>query len=153
MSEEASVSMSSVERFWAKVEKTETCWLWTAAVNRVGGYGHFRVGLRTVYAHRLSYEWANGPIPDGLTIDHLCRVTTCVRPSHLEVVTNRENILRSEGFAACHARKNNCPRGHPYNETNTHVRNGERHCRTCERIRARQRWAAVKASRVAGGMP
>lgn len=83
-------------RFWAKVNKTETCWLWLACTNH--GYGYFGFQGRNKRAHRLAYEWANGKIPDGLTLDHLCRVRHCIRPDHLEVVTNKENILR--GLAA-----------------------------------------------------
>jgi hypothetical protein len=79
--------------FWAKVDKTETCWLWTGAM--LNGYGKFWAG-KTVFAHRWSYERFIGPIPKGLHLDHLCRVPACVRPDHLEAVTNRENVLRSK---------------------------------------------------------
>ena len=76
------------ERFWAKVDKTDDCWLWTA--NRTNaGYGHFWLDRRMVLAHRFAYELLIGPIPDGLTLDHLCRVRACVNPAHLEAVTNR----------------------------------------------------------------
>lgn len=84
------------ERFWSKVTKTDTCWLWAAASER-NGYGAIRepgTG-RMLYAHRLAYEWLVGPIPEGLHIDHLCNVRRCVNPSHLEAVTQQENNVRS----------------------------------------------------------
>jgi hypothetical protein len=85
------------ERVWAKVEKTEGCWLWTAAISP-NGYGKFMVSGRPVNAHRLVYQLTVGPIPDGLDLDHLCRVRHCVNPDHLEPVTRSENLLR--GYAA-----------------------------------------------------
>jgi len=81
------------QRFWAKVEKTPTCWLWTAVINRSTGYGHF--GLRhgtMVGAHRYSYELANGPIPDGFDVHHTCLTRRCVRPDHLLAVSRAENL-------------------------------------------------------------
>lgn len=69
------------------------CWLWTGALNSAG-YGHFaREGLGVV-AHRWFYEQANGPIPAGLVLDHVCRTPRCVNPAHLEAVTNAENCRR-----------------------------------------------------------
>ena len=89
------------ERFWAKVDKNGpqpdgidgTCWVWTASVNNVG-YGQLKDGPRTAKAHRLSYEWCVGPIPDGLVIDHLCRVRRCVNPDHLQPVPQMVNSQR-----------------------------------------------------------
>lgn len=65
------------------------CWIWQRGMYQ-GGYGHFRDN----YAHRASYEMHVGPIPDGLVIDHLCRVRACVNPSHMEPVTSGENTKR-----------------------------------------------------------
>lgn len=124
-------------RFWAKVDRRDPddCWVWTAATNRSGGYGRFRVGGRAgrmVSAHRFAYERLVGPIPDGLTIDHLCRVPRCVNPKHLEPVTVRENTLRGESFSARNARKTHCIHGHPFDEANTiHRKGGRRECRIC----------------------
>ncbi len=127
-----------IERFWTKVEFTETCWLWTST--RDQGYGKFYDGSRDVRAHRWAYEFCVGPIPDGLTIDHLCRVRCCVLPDHLEVVTGRINTLRGFGPPALNALKTHCLRGHPYDEANTYVfpGTGWRRCRTC----FREEWAA-----------
>ncbi len=141
------------ERFWRHVRRAsgDECWLWTGALNRRGvGYGVLGLSCsprRNVYAHRLSYELVSGQIPDGLEIDHLCRVPQCVNPSHLEAVTKRVNCLRSESPFARHARKTHCPQGHEYNEANTRrsARN-ERSCRACARdyqraLRAKRRMA------------
>ena len=81
------------QTFWAKVEKTDTHWLWTGA-HQPRGYGSFAIAGKTYQAHRLAYETAYGPIPDGLTIDHLCRVPSCVNPEHLEAVSLAENNRR-----------------------------------------------------------
>lgn len=84
------------ERFWAKVEKTGACWLWTASLVKNGGYGQFNLivsGRKTpVRAHRYSYELAFGPIPDGLHVCHRCDVPRCVRPEHLFLGTDTENM-------------------------------------------------------------
>jgi hypothetical protein len=124
-------------RFWAKVNKTETCWLWTAGKHSAGyGVINLCVGVNQVaYAHRLSYEWAKGPIPDGLEIDHLCRVRNCVNPDHLEAVTGAVNNLRGESAAARHSRKTHCPRGHAYSGQNLYrPKRGGRQCRACRPI-------------------
>ena len=121
-------------RFWAKVEKTEGCWVWKAAVNNQG-YGVFGVGSSKTYlAHRISYVVANGVIPDGLELDHLCRNTLCVRPPHLEPTTHRENILRGEGPSAKEALQTHCKNGHllsPGNLVLNRLARGRRLCREC----------------------
>ena len=127
-------------RFRAKfvVNPETNCWEWTSTVHR--GYGRFHVNRKSRIAHRYVYEILVGPIPDGLTIDHLCRVRCCVLPDHLEVVTGRINTLRGFGPPALNARKTHCLRGHPYDEANTYVfpGTGWRRCRTC----FREEWAS-----------
>ena len=109
------------------------CLLWTASLDR-DGYGKFWDGTKVVAAHRQAYEEVHGPIPPGLTVDHLCRVHACVRGHHLEAVTNRVNILRGVSPSAIHAQKTACPKGHRYDEANTWVDGqGRRHCRSCWR--------------------
>jgi hypothetical protein len=98
--------MTNVERFWSKVEKDGPvpdyeptlgkCWIWTGAKNNKG-YGNYRL-LHMKWAttaHRVSYELCVGEIPNGLYLDHLCRVRSCVNPNHLEPVSNTENIHRA----------------------------------------------------------
>jgi hypothetical protein len=136
------------ERFWKKVEKTETCWLWTGGKTK-RGYGTFFIGNRRHdMAYRYAYEMLVGPIPDGLEIDHLCRNPLCVNPAHLEAVTHRENMLRGETTAAAHSRKTHCPQGHEYTPANTYVTSrGERICRACRREHDRRYRARVAAER------
>lgn len=134
--------------FWKRVNKTETCWLWTGWVDR-DGYGKCsRDGEQ--YVHRWTYKTLVGPIPDGYVIDHLCRVKRCVRPDHLEPVTPGENTLRmmrSLGRFGC---ATHCPKGHPYDEENTYVSpSGRRHCRECNRVRCRRDYYARKAAAAA----
>lgn len=110
------------QRFFDKVEVTSSCWLWRGCQRR--GYGAFQYHGRLTGAHRVSYEWLVGPIPLGLHIDHLCRITLCVNPDHLEVVTSRENGRR--GILGI--LNSTCPRGHPYDARNNR---GARYCKRC----------------------
>ena len=118
------------DHFWAKVNKTETCWLWTGA-SLPRGYGKLAVRIegkqRHLYAHRVAYEILIGAIPNGYEIDHLCRVTACVRPEHLEPVTSLENQRRTQQLF--------CKRGHERAGDNLYISpNNERHCRSCRTI-------------------
>jgi hypothetical protein len=125
-------------RFERHVTKTDTCWLWTGRRD-IGGYGRLWVGDRDVPAHRWSYERFVGPIPEGLQVDHLCRVRECVNPAHLEPVTQAENIRRGVGASTRNATKTHCPRGHAYTPENTMRRkSGQRRCRICVRAQNRE---------------
>ncbi len=79
------------DHFWIG-EPNSGCWLWAGFIHPKNGYGSYRMNGRTCGAHRASYELHVGPIPDGYDLDHLCRVRSCVNPSHLEPVTRRENL-------------------------------------------------------------
>lgn len=133
-----SVIQGVLESYVAKSAEPDGCWTWLGPVQS-SGYGWGRVGNVRGLAHRLFYEEANGPIPDGLQIDHLCRNRLCVRPDHLEAVTQRTNLLRGEGVAGANARKTHCPKGHPYDEQNTYQWGNQRKCLACRR--APLKWA------------
>ena len=141
-------------RFFDRVspEPNSGCWLWTGNVTggKYGGYPTLmeggKNGGKVIYAHRLSYEFRNGPIPPGLQLDHLCRVHCCVNPDHLEPVTFVENIRRgvhSYKMAEILRARTHCPQGHPYAGHNLIVRkSGSRQCRACQNYwswRVRQR--------------
>lgn len=115
--------MSLPDRFWAKTAPSN-CVVWTGAMNS-RGYGMFRHDGESTLVHRLAWEESNGPIPDGLTIDHLCRNRLCLNLDHLEVVSKTENTRRH--FQAV----TKCLRGHDltFRTRGAHV---ERRCATCE---------------------
>lgn len=128
------------ERFWRRVEVGALgCWVWTGARTRAG-YSSLRWGDETVYGHRLAYEVLVGPVPDGLQIDHLCRTRACVRPDHLEAVTQVENVRRGD---ACRPQER-CRRGlHRLAETAVRCNGGSaRRCGACLRDRRRRRAVA-----------
>lgn len=127
------------ERFWAKVDKSTGCWLWTGAID-ANGYGYFGMDGVVIRAHQASYRLNVGAVPDGLELDHLCRTPRCVRPDHLEPVTHRENLLRGAAPVGVNARKTHCIRGHEFTAINTYVDpRGRRQCRICIQVRERQR--------------
>lgn len=99
------------------------------------GYGRLFAEGKNYQAHRLSYEVFVGPIPDGLFLDHLCRVTNCINPDHLEPVTPAENNKRGNGASGINARKTHCKRGHPLSGDNLYFY-GDRKARQCRRCHA-----------------
>lgn len=117
------------------------CWLFEEKL-RPDGYGRTSVEGRQQLAHRSAYEALRGPIPEGLVIDHLCRVRHCFNPWHLEPVTGAENIRRGLTGKINHhnAAKTHCPQGHSYEGENLYIRsNGSRECRTCQLKNQRDR--------------
>ena len=132
---------SVLRRFWAKVHKTDTCWLWTGALD--DGYGLLKVAGVALKAHRFSYELHFESIPEGLVIDHLCHNGSgcigvgreclhrrCVNPEHLEVVTRLENIQRGRN---AQREQTHCIHGHEFTPDNTYRWRNHRACRTCLR--------------------
>ena len=104
------------KRFWNNIVTTnpEECWLWQGAIFTQTGYGSCRLDGYHTTAHRVSYRLLVGEIPEGLVIDHLCRVRACVNPGHLEPVTQQINTLRGEGPTARKAKQLLCQRGHEF---------------------------------------
>lgn len=121
-------------RFFAKVEKTDSCWRWIGA-KLPRGYGRFQGPNGCCYAHRYSYELVNGTIPEGLTIDHLCRNPSCVNPAHMEAVTIRENNRRADPYR----KWKTCLQGHPMEDGNLYFeKSGIRRCLTCRNASIRK---------------
>jgi hypothetical protein len=132
-------------RILASIRKDESgCWRWQKG-KTANGYGRLTVDGRPRRAHRAAYEEFVGPIPDGLQLDHLCRVRDCVNPAHLEPVTSRENTLRGDTGPARNAAKTECSNGHPFDVANISWDRGKRRCRTCARIRMRGQRARALA--------
>lgn len=134
-------------RFWKRVNKDGAggCWLWKGSIFN-NGYGQFKANGKGGPAHRYAYELLVGPIPDEMVLDHLCRVRACVNPDHLEVVTERENIMRGEGVCAVNAHKTHCIRGHEFTPENTRIWGGGRWrlCIECDRMKQRKYYTESK---------
>ena len=110
---EAKMDEKMKERFWIKVDKRipDGCWEWKGAILK-NGYGRFWDGERNVLAHRFVYELCIHRITEKQHLDHICSNRGCVNPSHLQVLSNRENILKGNGPTAKNFRKTLCKRGH-----------------------------------------
>lgn len=130
---------------------TGECWLWNGELSLDGSYATFRFAGRCWSAHRVAYRDFGNDLPEELRLDHLCRITRCVNPSHLEPVSQAENVRRGlhplDNRAAC---KN----GHEFTAENTYIRTtppiGGRHCRACDADRQAIRRAAKRATNRGG---
>lgn len=142
------------ERFWAKVEKTSTCWLWKASTDSKG-YGRFWDGYRILFAHRYSWGLVFD-LPENLNVCHKCDVPLCVNPDHLFVGTQKDNIqdmiaksrdrgrwpdgaasLGGQALAKIRSCRTHCINGHLMDEENTYRptrgRGNQRQCRICRK--------------------
>ncbi len=122
------VAYLTMRDWWSDVDRSDRdgCWPFTKST---GSHGYGQTWDRTSVrlAHRVAWTLANGPIPDGLTVDHVCRNRICCNPGHLRLLTNSENAS-DNGFAG----RTECPRGHPYAGDNLYVDpKGDRRCRAC----------------------
>lgn len=135
---------------------TDECWLYAGPVNWQG-YGQISIGDNSVVAHRVMYENFVGKIPPKYEIDHLCRVTTCINPAHLEAVTHAENCRR-----ATHpwGERTACASGHEYTPDNLYIRistraDGSKYrvrgCIKCTRIHQKRYRTRLKVERSANG--
>jgi hypothetical protein len=141
-----------LSRVFKRVVRNERtgCWLWTGYA-MPGGYGQIQQTepkRRAVLVHRVVYEALVGSVPEGLELDHLCRMPACVNPAHLEPVTHRENILRGDAPPARLARRLHCKHGHPLRTGNLGT-STYRRCLTCHRIAEKARYARDPAAYIA----
>lgn len=128
--------MTLPETFWRKTAQAN-CIVWTGAANSKG-YGCFWADGKSTLVHRLAWEDANGPIPDGMTIDHLCRVRTFVNVAHMQLVTIAENNRR-KFVAGGLAIGGKCIRGHVLDEQTAYQHpRGHIECRVCRGVRRRE---------------
>lgn len=152
----ALVHGAPLERLMARSAASPNgCLLYTGTLNN-RGYGQISVDGAPMLAHRAIYELTAGPIPDGMALDHTCHNQDascmggdsclhrrCINVEHLEPVTGAENTRRGKSWAI-NGTKTHCPQGHPYDITNTHLYDGRRYCRACNReIRNRARRGAA----------
>jgi hypothetical protein len=136
------------ERFWARVEKSGECWLWTGA-RLQKGYGSIRIANRAFSTHRVAMA-LNGAIPpDDMAVLHRCDNPPCVRPEHLFLGTQADNMADMIKKGRYQKFDDKCPQGHLYDEQNTYIympRRGHRQkvCKACRAARARARRAQPK---------
>lgn len=153
--------LDPIHNWESKVKKTETCWLWTAGLDK-DGYGKFAIGLGGkaqihTRAHRFAYEIFVGPIPVGMVVCHRCDNPPCARPEHLFLGTPKDNNddkvtkgrhVRLWGTPLKRSRQTHCKNDHLFDEANTKVdKRGHRTCRTCARANSLRAYYKSKVRR------
>lgn len=133
--------LPETERFERHITKQDGCWLWSGCKNKKG-YGMFLIGDSARLAHRESLRIYGKPIPQGMTVDHLCRNRACVNPDHLESVPHSINVSRGT-TGIVNRSKTRCPRGHEYSSVNS---KGSRYCKICCRDNTRKYRAIAKGA-------
>lgn len=157
------VTLELIERFWSRVTKTDTCWLWNGSIRNVrDGYGQFWFVGRNRPPHVVALILAGREPPEGLVADHICKNTMCVRPDHLRYVTQRFNsTVNSISPMAKNAQQTHCKWGHPLSGDNIRTvarasrfsggrRFGKctmRLCIACMKRRSKEAWAKTKVAR------
>lgn len=132
------------ERFWGNVLKTRKCWVWTGAISSAG-YGQIVYEGKQYGAHRISWMLHNPEGPGDLFVLHKCDRPECVRPSHLKLGTQKDNMQdRDRKKRGRNSRKTHCHRGHPFSASNTYWRGSKRDCRTCAAAQTKAYYAANK---------
>lgn len=137
------------EKFWSNVDTGgEGCWEWRGDLCS-NNYGRFYFCGKRELAHRLSWRFQFGVIPPGMFVLHHCDNPRCIRPSHLFLGNNSDNMQDAvrKGRHYSHGRTlTQCRNGHPYDEENTYKKNGQRNCRKCN-LKAVLRYKARHATR------
>lgn len=145
------------QRFWPKVEKTDSCWIWKAA-RRPDNYGQFKFRGQMMNANRVSWILHNGEIPDGLLVCHRCDNPPCINPDHLFLGSHQDNrtdaVKKGRIWVGHHrSRSTHCDKGHLFTTETTLVRKDgyHRRCRICWKLRhnayRRERRAAIRAGK------
>lgn len=156
MADSAAPSLDDLPKNWAHMVLVAQvrdcavegdCWLWMGARDRKTRYGCLTANSQQMKSHRAFYEYLVGPIPDGLQLDHLCRIPSCCNPLHLEPVTGLENVRRG-----MRATKTHCKRGHELAGDNLYVfvskKGTHRTCRKCrDASRRKAQYAAAERKR------
>jgi HNH endonuclease len=142
------LNLTAEERIAKNIVVDEAgCWIWQKHTNP-HGYGKIRLSGRSWLVHRLAYTLLVGPIPEGLTLDHLCRVRSCCNPSHLEPVDQRTNAVRGEHPLVVLYKEGRCKVGHVVDENNSYRRSdGRLRCAECTRKYQRDQRANAAIAR------